>query len=174
MSERAYKTLAPLVALTCALFYTLLPSHWFGLRASRWNVLRRSILPALDSHKRDHGGYAKYPLDEAEHVGDLPVSVEAIGEHLADAGYTRMPLSALKLDHTGEYLEAASWSHRESLFAPHQTHVMLFDTDEETRVYAHHEYNAYSPQYAYEHYRGIGMDYEKGKTNARAVLGDLS
>jgi|AntDeeMetagen285_2_1112576.scaffolds.fasta_scaffold11350_1 hypothetical protein len=173
-SSRTLRTLAPLVAFLAAVAFLVLPRRLFGRRASEWNVLRRRVFPILDSLKRDHtDGYAMYSLDKAELVAEVDASVEAVGAQLAREGYTRMPLSALKRDHTADLIEAASWSTRESLFAPDQTHVMLFETDEGTRVYAHHERNAYAPRYAYEHYRGIGQDFEKGKRLARADLGAL-
>lgn len=169
------KRLAPIVAFASALLYLALPHHLFGYEASRWNVLRRTVFPALDGLKRQYtDGYAMYPLSEHEVAGTVDASVRDVGIKLDKAGYTRMPLSALKRDHTNTLVERASWSKRDSLFAPWQTHIMLFEQpDGRTRVYAHYERNAYSPQFAYEHYRGIGMDFEKGKRIAREDLAAL-
>lgn len=165
------RTLAPLIALVSALAYLLLPHQWFGYEASRWNVLRRRVFPTFDQLKRDHtDGYAMYSLPESEYAGTVDASVRDVGIKLDRAGYTRMPLSALKRDHTGDLVERASWSKRESLFAPDQVHVMLFDTGDHTRVYAHHERNAYSPRYAYEHYTGIGLDAQRGIEEVRRDL----
>lgn len=172
MKEATIKRLAPIVASAAALAYTLLPRSLFGYTATQWNPLRRWLLPTLDSLKSEGGnGYAMYALDAGEHAAIVNNPVREVSKAFALADYTRMPLSALKKNHTGDIIEAASWSKRDSLFAERQTHAMLFDLgDGRTAVYAHTEYNAYNPKVAYKHYRGKGQNYDDGVHRATKVL----
>jgi len=164
MSEKLLKLLAPLVALLAATAKTFVPSRLLGTEGWHWNPIRRLVLPPLDRLKRDRGlGYGSYSLSEDEFAGSHPSTPREVGEELAKSGYSRMPLSALKKSPDGSRVESASWAKRESTTADYQTHVMLFENDDGgTDVYAHHEYNAMSPKHAYEHYRGVDQNFEKG------------
>ena len=172
MKELLLKIFAPLVAILSTTLKMAIPKRLLGYEGWHWNPIRRFLLPPLDRLKRDNGlGYSAYKLDEAEYAGKTSLSPREVGIIIAESGGTRMPLSALKRDPDGDRIEKASWAVRESVDAEYQLHIMLFEREDGgTDVYAHYEKNAYNPNVAYEHYRGVGMDYAKGVEKTRQMI----
>ena len=170
--------LAAVVAAVGLIAYYYAPSWLFGPEARFWNPIRRVLVPIIDRWLADTAGdldYAAYELDQSEHAGRVEADVVAVGDALADAGYKRMPLAALKTLPDGR-VEAASWARRSSLLARRQTHVILFEADGATDIYAHEEPNATNPLTAWKHYRGVGYDPAAGVKTVREWLNnsDLS
>ena len=169
--------LAAVVAAVALLAYYYAPGWVFGADARLWNPIRRLLVPVVDQLLDEHGGdldYASYELDNSEHAARVEADVVAVGDALADAGYKRMPLAALKTLPDGR-VEAASWARRSSLLARRQTHVILFEADNGVDIYAHEEPNALNPLTAWRHYRGVGYDPAAGVATVRAwlVMSDL-
>jgi len=170
--------LAAVVAAVALLAYYYAPGWVFGADARFWNPIRRLLVPVVDQLLDEHGGdldYASYELDNSEHAARVEADVVAVGDALADAGYKRMPLAALKTLPDGR-VEAASWARRPSLLARRQTHVIVFEADNGVDIYAHGEPNAINPLTAWKHYRGRGYDPAAGVKTVREWLNnsDLS
>lgn len=149
-----------------------------------WQPLRRVTIPIahkIAERKLGDDFYAAYEVGRREHVATLDVPFEDVVEDLEDAGYVPEPLAALKRDWNGS-TEVASYArhHGEKPFpgAPEwlrerQVHVTLFETPdgEGTIVTSHDEYNSWVPWLAEDHYRGIGMDIDRGVEAAADDLG---
>lgn len=135
-----------------------------------WETVRREGVPAVHDVLEEVGMYATYPIEEDEYAGTLPVHPEEAEHLLSDEGFRRNPVAALKVRGDGEK-EVGSWVYRESPLARRQLHVMLFErsTGQETLtdVYAHEEYSSLHPAVAYEHYREVDYDPERGKERVR-------
>lgn len=172
---------AAAVAVISLAAYIYAPAWLFGSNARFWNPLRRILVPALD-HLLDTRGdelglpddinYVEYELARSEYAARAETTVNDVGEALAEAGFRRMPLAALKSLPDGR-VERASWARRDSLLASTQTHVMLFDAPPGTpgvELYAHVEPNALNPLRAWAHYRGRGYDTKVGGEIVREWL----
>ena len=172
---------ASAVAMIALLVYIRAPPWLFGPDARFWNPLRRLLVPLLDRIAKTHGDelglpddldYAAYELARSEFAARVEAGVDDVGEALANAGYRRMPLAALKTLPDGR-IERASWARRDGLLASTQTHVMLFEAPPGTtgvEIYAHVEPNALNPLQAWGHYRGRGYDPEAGGDVVREWL----
>jgi hypothetical protein len=166
--------------ITLAVYYRA-PAWLFGPDAKFWNPLRRVIVPLLDRIAKTHGDelglpddldYAAYELAQSEFAAQVEAGVDDVGEALAESGYTRMPLAALKSLPDGR-IERASWARRDGLLASTQTHVMIFEAPPAStgvEIYAHTEPNALNPLRAWAHYRGRGYDPEAGGDIVREWL----
>jgi|AntDeeMetagen134_2_1112570.scaffolds.fasta_scaffold16246_1 hypothetical protein len=162
---------APIVAAAgMILWYGYAPRWAKGPRATWWNPLRRLFLPALNRLARRRGfGYASYALSEEEFVETVDASISEVEATLWEFGFTRMPLSALKETPDGR-IEQGSWAYRDGPLADRQLHVMLFEADGGVDLYVHDEYNAFNPQVALKHYRGVDLDPQAGKEQLREIL----
>ena len=176
----AYQIVAALVASVALYAYLRSPAWVFGPQARFWNPLRRVLVPVLDAvasrHLDDRTdgaiSYAAYELDNSEHVGRVEASVGEFERALYDSGFTRLPLAALKSLDDGR-IERGSWAKRESLLAPRQTHVMLFESppgESGIDVYAHGEPSAINPATAWKHYRGVEYSPSEGVETMREWL----
>jgi len=170
---------ASLVA-TAALLATLwalrqpLAKSWLGPAADGWEHARRGLLPLLDrllGQYTDDRHYASYELTDRELVGLIDAPPEEVEQLLWDAGAVRQPLAALKTLPDGRK-EVGSWAFRDSLLAPTQTHVVLFEgiLEGETLVAAHQEASPLLPWTALDHYRGRGLDVDAGERVVRERL----
>lgn len=165
---------APLVAVAFAwLFYTRLRRPARGPTADWWEVLRRTLLPPVDRLLKHHElGYAAYTLPQKEYVGTLALEPEEAEGVLWAHGFVRNPLAAMKRHPiNGEY-EAGSWVYRKHPLAVEQVHVILFDVEGGTSVYAHKEPNAANPFTALQHYLGGGRKHA-AERGAEFVIGRL-
>jgi hypothetical protein len=170
---------AVVVSVIALLIYLRAAAWLFGPDARFWNPLRQLLVPLLDHLVKTRGqefgipediNYASYELAQSEFAARVDANVEAVGEALADAGYRRMPLAALKTLPDGR-VERASWAWRDGLLASTQTHVMLFEAPTgDVDIYAHREPNALNPLRAWAHYRGHGYDPEAGGDAVREWL----
>jgi hypothetical protein len=178
--QQVYRLVAAIVATVALIAYLRSPAWVFGPQARFWNPLRRALVPVLDRLAADQlneatGGkisYASYELDRAGFVARVETSTVDLERALYDAGFTRMPLAALKTLPDGR-IERASWARRAGLLAREQTHVMLFPTppgESGVDVYAHREPNAINPFRAWAHYKGRGYDPAGGVEEIRQWL----
>lgn len=162
---------APAVAAVALVgWFAYLPDRYKGPAADFWNYGRRLLLPLLNRLARRRGlGYASYALGEDEFVGTVDASIDEVELALEDAGFERMPLSALKETPDGR-VERGSWAYRESPLAERQLHVMLFEAADGVDLYAHDEFNAFHPAHALKHYRGVDLDPDAGERQLREML----
>jgi hypothetical protein len=179
-TQIAQITAAAVALITLGIYYRA-PAWLFGPDPTFWNPIRRALIPTLDRFVDTSGDdaglpskldYAAYELAYSEHAATVDAGVHEIGEALADAGYKRMPLAALKTLLDGR-VERASWASRDGLLARQQTHVMVFDAPPGTagvELYAHVEPNALNPLRAWAHYRGRGYDPAAGGEAVREWL----
>jgi len=153
------------VALQTVLRYQL------GPEADWWEDVRRENVPVLHRFLEDYGLYATYPMAAEEYAGTFPHDPETVEEILADEGFVRNPVAALKTRGEGQR-EVGSWVCRESPIARRQFHVVLFrrPDDEGTDAYAHEEYSSLNPTVAYEHHREVDYDPEAGVERARELF----
>jgi len=166
---------APLVATAA-----LLATAWalqqprsralLGPAADGWEYVRRGLWPLLD-RLAPGMHYASYELTDRELVGLIDAPSEEVEQLLWEAGFVRQPLAALKTLPDGRK-EVGSWAFRDSLLAPTQTHVILFEgiLEGETLVAAHQEASPLLPWTALDHYRGRGLDVEAGERAVRERL----
>jgi len=141
-----------------------------GPAADGWEYLRRGVWPLLD-RLAPGTHYASYELTDRELVGLIDAPPEEVEQLLWNAGAVRQPLAALKTLPDGRK-EVGSWAFRDSLLAPTQTHVVLFEgiLEGETLVAAHEEPSPLLPWTALDHYRGRGYDVEAGERAVRERL----
>ena len=134
-----------------------------GFRKDATNALRRTVLPQL--HYVLHGtfeGYAVSHTTEDEYVATVHCSESSIESKLEERGFSRNPISSLKVRFDGNTSEG-SWVYREHLLADDQLHVVLHtegDDEERVDVYAHWERSWIRHPYA--HYVARGYDAERG------------
>jgi len=179
--------LAPAISLVAVLIlYHYVGSEYLGADENEhWNRLRRAVLGGFDGLVREHTDFAlTNRARPGERVGSLPLTSQQLAVALEEAGYLQGILSGLKTRPRGAeqgdevQYESGSMVYRESksdlipdIFAVHQVHVFWFENGDGTvDVYAHHEYSAANPVYAWPHYRAVGQDYERG---IDAVTADL-
>lgn len=142
-------------------------SNYVGPAADWIEIVRGVLLPLLDRHTP--GIKWAYTLHDRERVGYIDAPPEEVEQLLWEHGFRRMPLAAYK-DLIDGREEVGSWAFRESLTAEEQLHVMLFAEGDGTAVYAHSEKSAINPFTAWDHYRGIGYDIERGKAALKDKL----
>lgn len=164
---------APIIAIVAgyALYFKLGRSN-LGADDDWWEGIRRGVLPQLNRFARRRGfGYAAYHLSPAEYAGRLELPAERVERLLEDTGFERMPLAAFKYA-PDDRPEVGSWAFREEgpLIAGRQDHVMLFEAEGATDLFAHNEFNAFNPFTATLHYLGIDIDVALGVSRVRQRL----
>jgi hypothetical protein len=136
-----------------------------GPKGRFWEPMRHSFSRKLS---RVDERFGPREITEEEYVKEIKKSPEEVEEELRQQGFTRNPLSRLKtLEGDVEY---GSWVKRESPLDRRQLHVMLFETEEGTAIYAHEEYSSMHPFYAYEHFNGVDQRREEGARKASELL----
>lgn len=150
-----------------------------GPDANWWGPLRRTLIPRLDRVLSERGMYAENRALDAEFVGFVPETPEAVEEYLYERGYLWNFAAGLKENPDG-VVEYSSWARRqvrdprlrrafaslegvrfvglaveivEAVIATRQDHAFLFDVSGGTMVYAHEEPNAINPLMYVAHYR---------------------
>lgn len=120
---------------------------------------RRVLFEAADSILRPRGRPTIRAVGDADHVGTVPRSPDAVERVLAEEGYQRNILSSRKYreHHTGgRQWAVGSWVLDPIGDTDDQHHVYLFPSkDGATDVYAHREASVTEPD---EHHGGDGME----------------
>lgn len=130
--------------------------------------VRRRGWPFLHRLVRRFGGFAQCVMDPAEYVGRIERGLDRFQDDLRAMGFTREPISALKLDRDGRK-SAGSWVYRASIAAEKQLHVTIFTgRSGAIDVYAHWEYSWITNPV--KHYRGVGWDTAAGVTTMVELL----
>ncbi|AGB38452.1 hypothetical protein [Natronococcus occultus] len=133
-----------------------------GFREDAVNAARRTIYPQIHYLLRGtFGGYAVTHTTADEYALTAHCSEEEIESLLSDLGFSRNPISAVKVRMDGNTAEG-SWVWRPSPLASPQLHVVLHDLDgpDGVDVYAHWECSWI--RHPYKHYVARGYDAEKG------------
>lgn len=181
------------------LLYGILGKQMLGADDDYWEAIRAQVLPRLDKIAQGSGFYAENQSSEDEYAAIVSTDIEDLEVILEDNGMHRNPLSGLKTSPHG-VSESGSWAYRNGnfgniasafkkafpfdglfigrflnalsdVFAVYQLHIALYEYDGgDVWVYAHYEYNSLNPFVAIQHYRGKGMDIEKGVSMARELL----
>lgn len=140
-----------------------------GFREDFTNAVRRRVWPKL--HYLFEGtfdGYAVSHTTEDEYAMTVRCSEAELEAVLSDLGFSRNPISALKVRLDGNTSEG-SWVWRESPLDDWQLHVVLHATDEgHVDVYAHWEYSWIT--HPYKHYAARAYDAERGVRLTRTWL----
>jgi hypothetical protein len=143
-----------------------------GYREDAINAARRTIYPQIHYLlKGSFGGYAVTHTTADEYVLTAHCSEDEIESLLADLGFSRNPISAVKVRVDGNTAEG-SWVWRASPLASYQLHVILHELNEVdgVDVYAHWECSWI--RHPYKHYVARGYDAEKGVELTRRWLTD--
>jgi hypothetical protein len=143
-----------------------------GYREDAVNAARRTIYPQIHYLLQGtFGGYAVTHTTADEYVLTAQCSEDEIESLLADLGFSRNPISAVKVRVDGNTAEG-SWVWRASPLASYQLHIILHELDEAdgVDVYAHWECSWI--RHPYKHYVARGYDAEKGVELARKWLTD--
>ncbi len=141
-----------------------------GFREDAVNAFRRSFLPQIHYLLQGtFGGYAVSHTSAEEYVLTTDCSEADLEKILAELGFSRNPIAALKVRTDGNTAEG-SWVWRSSPLASYQLHIVLHDLENETGVdvYAHWECSWI--RHPYNHYVARGYDAEKGVELARRWL----
>ena len=147
----------------------------FGPRFDPWGPVRRAFLPPLDRVLSRVGGYAETTAPEEEYVATVDAPIDELQQALFDGGFRQYPLASLATTDDGRS-ETASWARHRRVWSTRQLHVRVFDSHPQRRhsgayeLMAHKELTAHLPHTAYRHYRGIGLDREKGVKQTREWL----
>ena len=107
-------------------------------------------------------------IRESEHVTDLDVDLGELEKHLRDQGFVRNLLSRVKMH--SDKPESGSWVLRDSLFDERQLHIMLFQEENQVKVFAHEEYSSINPHVAPRHYFGESQNVDRGLKKAENYL----
>lgn len=181
--------LAPIVSgISVIALYHYLGSEYLGADENPfWNTLRVILLSTGDSTVRAKLGVAlTNSAKEDEKVGEISLSSQEFATLLESNGYAQGVLSGLKYrpadvnPNKSNYVsyEAGSMVFRESksdvvpdALAVRQVHVFWFENGNgNIDVYAHEEYSSLNPLFAWQHYRGITQNSEKGKDAVKKLL----
>lgn len=136
------------------------------------NAARRTVYPQIHYLLRGtFDGYAVTHTTADEYVLTAHCSEDDIESLLDDLGFSRNPISAVKVRMDGNTAEG-SWVWRASPLASYQLHIVLHELDEAegVDVYAHWECSWI--RHPYRHYVARGYDAEKGVELARRWLVD--
>ena len=143
-----------------------------GKPADAYNAFRRRVLPGVHSvFDVLLGGYALSDTPPEEYVGTLHCSQDEVEALFEGLGFSRSFVASLKVRVDGNVSDG-SWVYRESLFAAHQLHVIVHQTENGVETYAHWEYS--SIRHPYRHYLARDYSAEKGVSLTRSLLSDLS
>ncbi|ELY57817.1 hypothetical protein [Natronococcus jeotgali] len=143
-----------------------------GFSEDAVNAARRTIYPQLHYLFRGtFGGYAVTHTTADEYVLTARCSEAKIEAFLAARGFSRNPISAVKVRMDGNTAEG-SWVWRPSPLASFQLHVVIHDLEEVegVDVYAHWERSWI--RHPYKHYLARDYDAERGVALARRWLVD--
>jgi len=143
-----------------------LPTRWNrGPDGRWWEPVRRTLSGFLG---RFDGNAGPRPITEAEFAGSLDRSLRETEKRLWEMGFVRNPLARPKT-RSGATVDG-SWVYRESPLAPRQLHLMLFESDGGTDVYAHAELSSVNPLCAPGHVRGQSQSVGAGVRRTREWL----
>ncbi|MFU8868095.1 hypothetical protein [Natronococcus sp.] len=143
-----------------------------GYREDAINAARRTVYPQIHYLLRGtFGGYAVTHTTADEYVLTANCSEAEIEALLDDIGFSRNPISAVKVRMDGNTAEG-SWVWRPSPLASYQLHVVLHELEnaEGVDVYAHWECSWI--RHPYRHYVARGYDAQKGVELTRRWLID--
>jgi len=139
-------------------------------------VLWSTVFGPLDQVAKSLGLYTKTTTDPDEFVGTVD-SPERDVEHTLAAidGVGRSLLSSLHVrtrDDGTVQSEDSAYVYRDSIFAPDQTHILVYSNgDGTTDLYAHYEPNPWTRPI--DHYFGNGVHSDgEGVRRARRILFD--
>jgi hypothetical protein len=143
-----------------------------GYREDAINAARRTVYPQIHYLLRGtFGGYAVTHTTADEYVLTANCSEEEIEALLGELGFSRNPISAVKVRMDGNTAEG-SWVWRPSPLASYQLHIVLHELRETdgVDVYAHWECSWI--RHPYRHYVARGYDAQKGVELTRRWLID--
>jgi hypothetical protein len=143
-----------------------IPFRWnCGPEGRWWETVRRRI--SLIAGRFDPQAGPR-PITASEYAGSLDRTLDETEAMLWDEGFIRNPFARLKVrDGTPV---AGSWVYRELPLAPLQLHLMLFEGEGGTDIYAHEELSSVNPLCAADHFHGRGQSVAAGVTRAREWL----
>lgn len=172
--------------------YTLYYDSVIRGNYSRIKWVRRTIAPHISYHlKNEEGLYVETEVADSGKVLDLEVPegevedvLSSIEDILKSQGFRPEVILASVGTTEDGYREIGNWvltgperkrTSEEFFFIPRevvrlvtstwQLHLRIFydEDDERLEFYVHYEYNPYCPPFAKKHFKGVGMDIEKGK-----------
>ncbi|WP_128226059.1 hypothetical protein [Halobacteriaceae bacterium SHR40] len=143
-----------------------IPFRWNrGPEGRWWESVRRRISRLAGRLDAQAG---PRPIAASEYAGSLDLSLHETEALLWADGFIRNPIARLKV-RSGTPV-AGSWVSRESPLAPLQLHLMLFEGEDGTDVYAHQELSSVNPLCAADHFTGQGQSVAAGVSRARELL----
>lgn len=154
--------LAAGAALGFVVSYAVPTRYNRGPEGRWWERLRRVASRVFGLFDEDGG---PRPITDGEFAGTLHCNIDTAERRLYEDGFIRNPMARLKTrDGTPE---DGSWVFRDSPLSPVQLHLMLFETDGATDVYAHAELSSVHPLCGPAHLRGEGQSVRVGVECAR-------
>ncbi len=162
------------VAVACRTFILLLAAilQPYGLQRGRDQRRSADVYPQIHYLLRGtFGGYTVTHTTADEYALTAHCSEDAIESVLDGLGFSRNPISAVKVRMDGNTAEG-SWVWRPSPLVSYQLHIVLHELEdaEGVDVYAHWERSWI--RHPYKHYVARGYDAEKGVELARRWLVD--
>ena len=136
---------SPVVASLALLAVAVYIGHRrrLGPTADWVEVVRATTLPIIDPviERAVGGAGSQYKLLEREYAGTIAASPEKAERILWEVGCRRNLMAALKTTESRE--ETGSWVYRgPEVGSEMQLHVMLFEAEQGTDVYAHREFSS--------------------------------
>jgi len=144
----------------------LVPFRWNRGPEGRWWELVRRRISRIAGRLDPQAG--PRPIAPSEYAGSLDRSLRETEALLWDEGFIRNPIARLKV--RDDTPVAGSWVYRESPLAPLQLHLMLFEGEDGTDVYAHEELSSVNPLCAAAHFTGEGQSVAAGVRRARELF----